>query len=150
MLLPPLWLPRAFVFFDTVDTQLHHCYLKNAATLAVRRCAARRDADTFHPNSCRCFPALASPATETSHGTVWIWCRCHVTVTDVSGNARGMFVCGSMNPWQQNNEHKQRGDKQRRSGQAVFMAVRGDVARRSRVRFKDYIQRQLKSKRLKI
>lgn len=34
-------------------------------------------------------------------------------MTDVSGNARGMFVCGSMNPWQQNNEHKQRGDKQR-------------------------------------
>lgn len=34
-------------------------------------------------------------------------------MTDVSVSARGMFVCGSTNPWQQKNEHKQHVDKQK-------------------------------------
>lgn len=31
-------------------------------------------------------------------------------MTDVGGNARGMLVGDRMNPWQQNNEHKQYAD----------------------------------------
>lgn len=46
-------------------------------------------------------------------------------MTDVGGNARGMLVGDRMNPWQQNNEHKQYADKQCRlcAGWDLFMFV---------------------------
>lgn len=81
-----------------------------------------------------------------------MWCSCHVTATDVSGNARGMFVCGSSNPWQQNNEHKQRVDKQQRSVAVrlcLWLCVE-TCCTLGHQRFKDYIQRNLSSKMTRI